>query len=58
MGGPRVAVSRAAGLARVAGRWALRRQVARRAHLVRQSTKWRRFAAAMARVLGPEPGRP
>jgi PadR family transcriptional regulator len=29
-----------------------------RAHLVRQSTKWRRFAAAMARVLGPEPGRP
>ena len=25
-----------------------------RAQLVRQSTKWRRFAAAMARVLGPE----
>jgi PadR family transcriptional regulator, regulatory protein PadR len=28
-----------------------------RAQLVRQSTKWRRFAAAMSRVLGPEPGR-
>jgi PadR family transcriptional regulator len=27
-----------------------------RAHLARQSTRWRRFAAAMARVLGPEPG--
>jgi PadR family transcriptional regulator len=28
-----------------------------RAHLVRQSTRWRRFAAAMSRVLGPEPER-
>ena len=27
-----------------------------RAQLVRESTKWRRLAAAMARVLGPEPG--
>ena len=27
-----------------------------RAQLVRASTKWRRLAAAMARVLGPEPG--
>lgn len=26
-----------------------------RAQLARQSTKWRRLAAAMARVLGPEP---
>jgi PadR family transcriptional regulator PadR len=26
-----------------------------RTHLVRESTKWRRLAAAMARVLGPEP---
>lgn len=26
-----------------------------RAQLVRESTKWRRLAAAMARVLGPEP---
>ena len=26
-----------------------------RAHLVHESTKWRRLAAAMARVLGPEP---
>ena len=27
-----------------------------RGQLVRESTKWRRLAAAMARVLGPEPG--
>ena len=27
-----------------------------RAQLVRESTRWRRLAAAMARVLGPEPG--
>ncbi len=27
-----------------------------RAQLVRESTKWRRLAAAMARVLGPETG--
>lgn len=27
-----------------------------RAQLVRESTKWRRLAAAMARVLGPEHG--
>ncbi|HEX6974867.1 MAG TPA: helix-turn-helix transcriptional regulator, partial [Vicinamibacterales bacterium] len=27
-----------------------------RAELVRESTKWRRLAAAMARVLGPEQG--
>jgi transcriptional regulator len=26
-----------------------------RAQLVRESTRWRRLAAAMARVLGPEP---
>ncbi len=26
-----------------------------RAQFARQSTKWRRLAAAMARVLGPEP---
>jgi transcriptional regulator len=26
-----------------------------RAHLARQSSRWRRLAAAMARVLGPEP---
>ena len=26
-----------------------------RAHLVRESSRWRRLAAAMARVLGPEP---
>jgi transcriptional regulator len=26
-----------------------------RTHLARQSNKWRRLAAAMARVLGPEP---
>ena len=29
-----------------------------RAHLVRESTRWRRFSAAMARVLGPEPEKP
>lgn len=28
-----------------------------RAQLVRESTRWRRLAAAMARVLGPEPER-
>jgi transcriptional regulator len=28
-----------------------------RVHLGRQSTRWRRFAAAMTRVLGPELGR-
>ena len=28
-----------------------------RAHLARQSNRWRRLAAAMARVLGPEPER-
>jgi PadR family transcriptional regulator len=28
-----------------------------RAQLARESTKWRRLAAAMARVLGPEPER-
>jgi PadR family transcriptional regulator PadR len=28
-----------------------------RAQLARESTKWRRLAAAMARVLGPEPGK-
>jgi transcriptional regulator len=28
-----------------------------RAHLTRQSSRWRRLAAAMARVLGPEPER-
>src|SRR5688500_15012089 len=28
-----------------------------RAQLTRQSNRWRRLAAAMARVLGPEPGR-
>jgi PadR family transcriptional regulator, regulatory protein PadR len=27
-----------------------------RRHLVRESTRWRRFAAAMSRVLGPETG--
>lgn len=27
-----------------------------RAHLTRESARWRRLAAAMARVLGPEPG--
>lgn len=26
-----------------------------RAHLLRESSRWRRLAAAMARVLGPEP---
>ena len=28
-----------------------------REHLTRQSSRWRRLAAAMARVLGPEPER-
>lgn len=28
-----------------------------RAQLVRESNRWRRLAAAMARVLGPEPGK-
>lgn len=28
-----------------------------RAQLVRESNKWRRLAAAMARVLGPDPGK-
>jgi transcriptional regulator len=28
-----------------------------RAHLLRESSRWRRLAAAMARVLGPEPER-
>ncbi len=28
-----------------------------RTHLTRQSSRWRRLAAAMARVLGPEPER-
>ena len=27
-----------------------------RQHLVRESTRWRRFASAMSRVLGPETG--
>jgi PadR family transcriptional regulator, regulatory protein PadR len=29
-----------------------------RTQLVRESTRWRRLAAAMARVLGPEPEKP